>query len=119
MDNDEYKPKIKQVDDDPYGPFIFEMGDGREFYIGKRIRRYSSFAALDSIYGPFPVLEDETIIPIEIAVEGNAALATYLMLVYESHHEMSWEEELREVATSLDVQVDTVRKYLRRVFNQL
>lgn len=119
MDNDEYKPKIKQAGDDPYGPFIFEMGDGREFHIGKRIRRYTSFAALDSMYGPFPVVEDETVIPIEIAVEDNSALATYLMLVYESHYEMSWEDELREVAVSLDVQVDTVRKYLRRVVNKL
>lgn len=66
-----------------------------------------------------PLLEDETIIPIEIAVEDNAALATYLMLVYESHYEMSWRDELREVATNLDVQVDTVRKYLRRVLKQL
>jgi hypothetical protein len=119
MNDSEYMSKIKQANEDPYGPFILEMGDGREFYAGKKIRRYAPFAALDSMYGPFPVLENKNTIPVEIAVESNSVLATYLMLVYESHYDMSWEDELREVATKLDVQVDTVRKYLRRVVNQL
>jgi hypothetical protein len=119
MSNKEYKPKIKQIDDDPYGSFILEMGDGREFSLGERVRRYSSFAALDSIYGPFPVLEDDTIIPLKIAVENNAALATYLMLVYEVHYGMSWDDKLQQVADCLGVQKDTVRKYLRRVINRL
>lgn len=114
MNSNEYKPNIKQVGD-AYSPFKLETGDGREFNLGVRLSLYASFAALDSMYGPFPVIEDENRIPIEIAVEGSAALATYLMLVFQAYHDMSWKESLNEVAARLDVQEYTVRKYLKRV----
>jgi len=73
-----------------------------------------SFAAIDSMYGPFPVFEG-LVVPIEIAVEGNAALATYLMLAYETHHDMTWKSERDMVAYMLDVKKYTVTKYLGRV----
>jgi len=114
MSTDEYEPQIKQTGG-AYSPFKLETGDGREFNLGVRLSLYSSFAALDSMYGPFPVIEDADRIPIEIAVEGSAAIATYLMLVFQAHHDMSWKESLNEVANRLDVQEYTARKYLKRI----
>jgi hypothetical protein len=114
MDKDEDTPKIEQVGD-AFSSFKLKTGDGREFELGVRLSLYSSFAALDSMYGPFPVLEDQNKIPIEIAAEGSAALATYMMLVLQTYHDISWKESLNEVATRLDVQEYTVRKYLKRV----
>jgi len=118
MTEDEYKPVIKQAEDDPYSEFILEMGDGREFDLDVELKHYASFAAIDSMYGPFPVMESISTIPIEIAVEGNAALATYLVLVYEAHYNKPWASELEAVSYLLDVEKYTVTKYLGRVRNR-
>lgn len=115
MTEDEYEPVIKQAGVDPYAGFILEMGDGREFDLDVKLKHYASFAAIDSIYGPFPVMEDVGTIPVEIAVEGNAALATYLVLVYEAHYDKPWMSELEEIADLLGVKKYTVTKYLGRV----
>lgn len=115
MADNDYTPTIKQADNNPRGPFILETGDGREFEVGDRVRMYSSYAALDSMYGPFAVMEDENRIPIEIAVEGSAALATYLMMVYQVHYDMSYKMAINNTAEKIDVKKCTVRKYINRI----
>jgi hypothetical protein len=119
MIKSEYEPVIKQARNDPYAEFILEMGDGREFNLDIKLKHYASLAAIDSMYGPFEILEDIDKVPIEIAVEGNAALATYLIIVYEAHYDLTWKAELRRVADILDVKRYTVTKYLGRVRDRL
>ncbi|WP_335999956.1 hypothetical protein [Halorientalis halophila] len=86
-------------------PFVVESIDGIEV----EKDRYSTARSLAHIFEKYdnPRLEiDEGLIPIEVAIDGNPAISTFLHGV----HEFSKDE----IAETMDVKTETVTKYLRR-----
>lgn len=63
-------------------------------------------AAIIDRYGDVTSTDEESLVPVEVAVDGKPALATYLYGV------LAWSRE--EIAEEFDVKEESVRKYLQR-----
>lgn len=90
---------------------VVSTGDGRYilidgFYRSEQIAR--RFAELDALYGPFDIFDKPTKIPIEIATEGNAAIAAYLSIAH-------YPRRPNKVANKIGVERSTVVKYYSRI----
>lgn len=80
--------------------------DGRNVGVLDNYREGLSLGAIVEAYGEVYSQDDWSEIPIEIALDGNTAIATYLHGVHELPRE--------KIAEIMDVEEVTITEYLRR-----
>ncbi|MDB2225622.1 hypothetical protein PM023_13175 [Halorubrum ezzemoulense] len=91
------------------GGELIEMDDHRPARV---------YAACRALYGEIPLVDDRDVVPIQIAVTGKPAIATYhYMAHYEYYNNLGprYNEGKREIAEQMDISYKTVQKYFRRV----
>lgn len=82
---------------------------------GTRTRLY---AALRVQFGHIPLIDDQDLIPVDLAVSGKPVIAAYLYVAHWDDYS-SDRKRKKEVADRLDVDIGTVIKYFRRVLKQV
>lgn len=91
-----------------------EMGNSSIVTVERRTRLY---AALRVQLGAIALIEDQDLIPVDVAVAGKPVIAAYLYVAHWNNY--STEPERRHaIAARLGVGYSTITKYLRRVLKQ-
>lgn len=88
--------------------YWIELPDGTTFeYTENYFRHWSNMPAFARLWrqtGGFCIDPGSTRIPVDVAIKGKAAIAVYLVVVGQNSRE--------EVAEKMEVQEDTIRKYI-------
>lgn len=83
---------------------------------GLQAKRVRLVAAMVALFGDVPMVDDPDLIPVDIAVAGNPAIASYLYAVHIDSVTWDARDEIGEI---MDVDPDTVSKYWSRFLSEV
>lgn len=93
---------------------IVQTGEGKEIvFKSPAWRAARTFGALDALYGPFRHAVNSDVVPVEIATAGMPAITAYLYCFHQRRQPLR--NAKRSLADRLEVQPETISKYLKRV----
>ncbi|WP_281195735.1 hypothetical protein [Halorubrum sp. F4] len=78
----------------------------------------SIYAGLRALYGNIGLVDDRQLVPLEIAINGKAAITTYEYMAHYQYYNSTghdYNAARKEIAEITGVSHKTVQKYLRRI----